>query len=331
MIALISSTPRSSQSLDETRHKARNTIVLAQLDILATQPRSRPAISGVLAALAATLVAAVSSPAMAAPMNLITNGTFTPTTQTETIFNNGSGNAEEGENIVGSPTGYGWTIGSCNPGYNPAGNCNGSATPAFDFQFLSTSYNNSGAGAGVLYNGSSVIYNTSNGPGVFTQGGTTYNYAVGVDSANLEAPITQLVTGLIVGDVYVLTFAQASTQWQSAANPSLGFQGNWQVGFCTSLAAASVNGGACATSVASNTMLNPAGGYTNWQGQTLYLTATSSSEYLSFLTNTPSTGQPPFLLLTDVSLSQMVAEPDSLTMLAGAMGGLLLLRRRRAA
>jgi hypothetical protein len=154
----------------------------------------------------------------------------------------------------------------------------------------------------------------SSGPGALVTGGVTYN-AIGVDAANATYALNQSVSSLTVGDTYVLSFYQASTQ-ADGGSETTGFTGHWAV----SLGSQSLN---------SATMNNPYRGSTGWVLQTLSFTATSASETLSFLATSPGTGQPPFLLLADVSLS--VAEPESLTMLAVGMGGLLLLRRRFSA
>jgi hypothetical protein len=264
------------------------------MDILATQPQSALTMRRVLAIGAAAIIATGASAAMASP--LITNGSFSSTTATQV-----SGGVTYGTNITGSEL-TGWTIGACAYYCSAAGQ-----NPLFDFQMLQNSYTN-----GVLYNGSAVIPFYSAGPGALS---STYTNAIAVDAANLDAPLQQTVTNLTVGDTYVLSFYQASTQAvDSHVNGA--FTGNWAV----SLGGQTVN---------SATMTNPQNSNTGWVLQTLSFTATSASETLSFLATSPSTGQPPFLLLADVSMS--VPEPGSLAMLAAGMGGLLLLRRRLSA
>jgi hypothetical protein len=260
------------------------------MDNLASHPRSNSVTRRVLAAVAAAALTTISSAALASP--LITNGNFATTTATAVVGSTTYGTSINNSNLTG------WSLGTC------TSNC--SAPASFDFLFLPNSYAN-----GVDYQGT-IIPMYSSGPGALVTGGVTYN-AVGVDAANATYALNQSVTNLTVGDTYFLTFYQASTQANGGAETTA-FTGNWAV----SLGSQTLN---------SATMSNPYKGSTGWVAQTLQFTATSATETLSFLATSPSTGQPPFLLLADVSLA--VPEPDSLVMLAAGMGGLLLLRRYR--
>jgi hypothetical protein len=287
------------------------------MDISATQLPSSVA-TRIAAAAVAGLLATASSAALASPYVFagLTNGTFVPTSATES-----SGSPQLGENIVGSGL-TGWTVGNCES--NIGSNCTPGTSPAFVFQMLASSYTN-----GVAYNNGGSYANVlfqSTGPGALVVNGTTIPNAIAVDAQNLPAPLSQQVTNLLIGDNYTLTFYQASTQANGTINTN-GFTGNWQVGLCATVSSST---GACGTYLNSSTMNNPQGGSTPWVLQTLTFTATSATETLSFLASSPSVGQPPFLLLADTSLS-WVPEPDNLLMLAGGMGGLLLLRKRRAA
>jgi hypothetical protein len=264
------------------------------MDMSATPSRSNPALRRVLAAVAvpvfaATILALAPSAASASP--LITNGSFAATSATAVVNGTTYGTSINNTDLTG------WSLGTC------TSNC--TAPASFDFLFLPNSYAN-----GVDYQGT-IIPMYSSGPGALVTGGVTYN-AIGVDAANATYALNQTVTNLTVGDTYFLTFYQASTQANGGAETT-SFTGHWAV----SLGSQSLN---------SATMNNPYQGSTNWVQQTLAFTATSASETLSFLATSPSTGQPPFLLLADVSLA--VPEPDSLVMLAAGLGGLLLLRRR---
>jgi hypothetical protein len=247
----------------------------------------------VLATVAATIIATAAPAAWASPLSF-TNGNFATNSATAVVGGTTYGTSINNTDLSG------WSLGTC------TSNC--TAPASFDFLFLPNSYAN-----GVDFQGT-IIPMYSSGPGALVTGGVTYN-AIGVDAANATYALNQSVSSLTVGDTYVLSFYQASTQ-ADGGSETTGFTGHWAV----SLGSQSLN---------SATMNNPYRGSTGWVLQTLSFTATSASETLSFLATSPGTGQPPFLLLADVSLS--VAEPESLTMLAVGMGGLLLLRRRFSA
>ncbi len=148
---------------------------------------------------------------------------------------------------------------------------------------------------------------------------------IGVDPAYQNSPtgdnsLNQSVSGLVNGQQYALTFDWATAQ-QSGYTGSTVDQ--WQV--------------TLGSSAAQTTPLvtNPSTGFTGWYQTTMYFTATTGTENLSFLALGPgdTSGQPPFALLDGVS---MVAVPEPTTwalmiMGFGGVGAMVRSRRRQAA
>jgi hypothetical protein len=126
--------------------------------------------------------------------------------------------------------------------------------------------------------------------------------------------ISQTISGLTIGEQYVVNFFQAAGQ-------QAGFQGptteRWQVSFGNQ-------------SQLSSQFSLPEGGVGPWQAQSMTFTATAVSQALSFLALGTPNGQPPIAFLDGVSLNA-VPEPATWAMTLvgfGLMGSAL--RRRRA-
>jgi hypothetical protein len=118
---------------------------------------------------------------------------------------------------------------------------------------------------------------------------------VGADGAYQTGYIEQTVTGLTPGQLYVLSFWWAASQQYT-------FMGNTSSYWTVALGSQSQN--TATVGIASE-------GFSGWMYQTFYYTATSSSETLSFLaTGTPTSTEPPFALLTGITMSA-APEPDS--------------------
>lgn len=159
-----------------------------------------------------------------------------------------------------------------------------------------------GGGPVSLYSPGQTV-NSADGSGWF----------IAMDGAyGLPASIKQTLTGLKVGQQYAVSFYQASAQ-QS------GFDGDstdqWQVNF----------GGASQLSTlmnhASQAPVSP------WQKQMMTFTANSSDQVLEFLALGSPAGQPPFALLSGVS----VAEIPTPALLPGLIGlGLSAWRKRKS-
>jgi hypothetical protein len=218
-------------------------------------------------------------------------------------------------------------FGTVNNGYTPAQQISGWTTSGYNFVFLPNTADTSGAIG--QYNTTATVASPGlrlwgpNDGGAST--GTTLaasptggNY-IAADGGFEVSAITQTVTGLEVGQKYNLSFAWAGAQQYSFTGDTTDF---WTV----SLGTTSVSNPAQTTP----TVSLPSHGFTAWMDQSMTFVATSSSELLSFLaTGTPS-GQPPFALLANVSLTK-VPEPASVIMLLSGLVGLCALARRRGA
>ena len=153
-------------------------------------------------------------------------------------------------------------------------------------------------------------------------GGTSTWNGLAAGSGNFAAldgdfetsAISQTINGLTVGKTYLLGFDYAFGQ-------QTGFSGDTLQKLTASF------GGLSATS---STFTVPSHGFTGWQFVSGLVTATSSSETLSFLAN-GNLPVPPFALVSNVSLTA-VPEPSTwaLTILGFAgLGAALRVRRRQ--
>lgn len=163
-------------------------------------------------------------------------------------------------------------------------------------------------------------------------GGVAYNGGLGVnapvqdspDGGNMiagdgdpiyQAPLFQTITGLTVGATYDLTFYQAADTQTSYTSPTTD---QWQVSF--------------GSDTQNSTAMNTTGGqFYSWNLQSLQFIAASTTEVLNFL-SIGSAGEPPLVLLADVSLTQAVPavpEPVTLTVLGTGLLGLVAVRQRR--
>jgi hypothetical protein len=131
---------------------------------------------------------------------------------------------------------------------------------------------------------------------------------------NFNGSISQTITGLKVGDSYVLSFQQAAAQqmyYTSATTEQ------WQV--------------TLGTHTDTSTLMHDAvQSVVGWNGQSMFFIATSTSEALTFLALGTPTNEPPVVLLADVALTE-IPEPTDFALLAAGIVGLVVLRRRRAA
>ncbi|WP_306394030.1 PEP-CTERM sorting domain-containing protein [Telluria beijingensis] len=130
--------------------------------------------------------------------------------------------------------------------------------------------------------------------------------------------LKQYINGLEVGTKYTLTFEYALAQqyWYEGANNNVW----WEVGF----------GG-----VTQNTtkLSIPERGFSGWKTAAMEFTATSTDDWLSFLSMRTSSGGPPFMLLDNVKLEAElkaeVPEPASSALMLAGLGMVGFLARRR--
>ncbi len=148
-------------------------------------------------------------------------------------------------------------------------------------------------------------------PGASPDGG---NF-LGVDGdPNYSAAINQTITGLTAGETYNVGFYQAAAQ-------QAGFSGattqKWKVTFGDSVQTSDV-------------MNTPSEGTTAWNQQNLYFVATAATQTLSFLAQGSPSGDPPFVLLDGISVTEGTPEPSSMVLLLSGLTGVAVMARRRA-
>ncbi|MGH8184882.1 MAG: hypothetical protein ACREPH_14595 [Rhodanobacteraceae bacterium] len=236
--------------------------------------------------------------AYATPMNMVNNGDFstaTPPYNGPTQFNDNTGNCGFGS--WGGEFVSGWTTNTGGYGiWYP------SATAASTVQAC-TRYGNTG---------NQFL------PAAVTAPPTGSGTFIALDGqSNLETWISQTVSGLTSGAKYTVSFWWASTQEMS------------RTGATTEQFQVSLGGQSFLTGV------NSIGthGWAPWAHNSFTFTANSASEMLQFLSIGTPANEPPFALLSNVSMTQSVPEPPELALFGGGLLGLGLMTvfaRRRA-
>jgi hypothetical protein len=244
-------------------------------------------------ALGLIALSAMGGRAVAAPVNLVTNGNFTNTSVTG---NGGFLCANTGGSTCNSQL-SGWS-GTC-----ATGGCVGTQTPS---SILVAGSN------GSAWNGGYGLY--WNNIGDPPAGGNT----VAIDGdPKYSSTLSQSISGLNTGDTYILTFYQAASQQ------------NGLTGATTEQWAVNLGGGATQTSTLMNT---PSQGSHGWMQVTMSFVATASSEVLQFVALGTPAGEPPVCLLGDVSMfdssPSAVAEPATLALIGVGLLGMVMVRRR---
>lgn len=133
--------------------------------------------------------------------------------------------------------------------------------------------------------------------------------------------ISQTLMGLTPGQDYTVSFYQASAQQREFTGD---VTAGWTVGFGGSSQAATTMNHASTDPVSA------------WEQQSLTFNASGSSQLLSFLATGSPVGQPPFSLLSGISVEPTTTTPPATAvptpaLLPGLLGfGMTLLRKRKA-
>jgi hypothetical protein len=160
-----------------------------------------------------------------------------------------------------------------------------------------------------------MLKGNNNGFGASPGGGNVF----ASDALYHPGLLFQTISGLAVGTDYTLSFTYALSQ-------QAGFNGDnannfWQVGLGSTYKTSTFQD--------SGKLSIANGGFSGWQTASMTFTATSTSEILSFLAKSSSSGAPPFLLLDDVKMESKVPEPSTLSLLLGGIGLAGYAARRR--
>jgi len=156
------------------------------------------------------------------------------------------------------------------------------------------------------------------GPGKGSYNGLTASPTggnfLGLDGDYNKASVSQLVSGLTIGNKYEVSFYWAAAQ-QS------GFDGDTTEHFDVTLGPETYS---------TSTFNLPNHGFSGWMYETITFTASNTSDILTFLAQGTPTGQPPFVLLDGVTMDvAAVPEPSAFMLGAVALGAFSLRRNRK--
>jgi hypothetical protein len=249
------------------------------------------AIRNCLPSLLAIAGVGLSSGVYAAPIDLIANGGF----ETTSLSNSG-------QITQTNVSGWSNTVGSGGRGF-------------YDYIFFPGTADHQGA---LDPNGYFKLW----GPGTGSNNGLTAtsptggNFLAADGDSQYNSPITQIVTGLTIGQTYDLSFYYAGAQQSNRTGVTTEA---WQVSLGNQ-------------TQSTPTLTNANHGFTGWQQIDMLFTATSAQELLSFLAIGTPNGLPPMSLLDGVSLKQVinVPEPGALTLVGLGLLGMGAVRRKKS-
>jgi hypothetical protein len=284
--------------------------------------------SRVLAAAAA--MAVCGSAGMAAATQLITNGNFS----SNSLENyDGDGVSATERYVGGGQDITGWT-------YNvPGGNGynNGGLLTVLSGDNLNSDFN-------MIDNAGHLgLWGSSNG-GLSTITSAPGNPAsvLAQDSAPENAAyLSQTVSGLQIGKTYTLTFQWSGVQlygaggslWNGATNEGVevNLGGTYDTSAAGGTQSQAFTGGQTDTVTYDDYATDiPSHGFTGWLDASMTFTATAASEVLNLEGISTSSGNPPFVLISDVSMFS-VPEPASWALMTLGVAGVGLMARRRRA
>lgn len=250
-----------------------------------------------------SLVAIVVSGTSAQGASLVLNGSFEDTTLTNTGYFNDFSPAYGGTGLSNVAD---WTVNCAGTLYPPnAGSC-APGDPLLVLVVPNTSPTSFSPGNGLYGPGPDPA--TDPIP-ASPDGG---NFVAEDGDPLLNTSFSQSVSGLTVGDTYLLSFYQAASQ-------QIGLSGatteQWQVSFGSQTQDSAL-------------MDNPSESFTPWNLQTLSFTADATTDVLTFLAVGTPAGEPPVVLLDGVSL---IASPEPTCFALAGLGvlGVFAVRRRR--
>ncbi len=248
----------------------------------------------------------VLSLAQTASADLVANGDFTATTPISAANPSSASGGELHYNIEAT----GWT----STGYNFL----------FSSGAAAVSGVNSSYGAFSLWGD-----NTFNGSTVATALGTTAvpggGGFIGADGAFEVGAITQTINGLTAGHQYDVSFYYAAAQ-QKGNNYKSATSDYWTVNLGSQIASSTVGQSTETLSLpGEDTAAHAANNFSGWVHATMTFTASAASDILSFLATGSPSGQPPFALLTDVSVEAApTSTPEPSSLVGGGLAVLAL-------
>jgi len=260
--------------------------------------------SGAVAAIV-ILALALGAPraAQAWDLNLITNGDFTSYVTGPTP----SGGPSQIVNDAGTTTvaeGY-----TALTGWNSTASSSGAP---YNFTFLYTGLGDSHGSYAPAFGTYTYLWGPANGSNNGLAMPPSGNYLAMDGTDNVKTPLYQNVTGLTVGQNYVLNFNWAAAEFYA-------YSGNTTEQYQVTLGSQTQY-----TPIYNNT---PAG-FSGWMNATMTFTATATSETLSFLSLGTPDSLPPCALLADVSMTA-APEPSSILIFSIGLIGIGVVRRLR--